>query len=64
MAHTQKRSTKRLSEKNGDDRILEPNDVEGLPPSDNLRKHADEAYGDTEIPHRRRISRKDYRESR
>lgn len=26
--------------------------VEGVPPTDNLRKHPDEAYGDTEIPDR------------
>jgi hypothetical protein len=24
-----------------------------LPPNENLRKHADEAYGDTEIPERK-----------
>ena len=26
--------------------------VEGVPPTDNLRKHPDAAYGDTEIPDR------------
>ncbi|MGB2632432.1 MAG: hypothetical protein WAM58_00720 [Candidatus Acidiferrum sp.] len=26
--------------------------VPGLPPTDNLHKHPDEAYGDTEIPQR------------
>jgi hypothetical protein len=26
--------------------------VAGVPPTDNLRKYPDEAYGDTEIPHR------------
>jgi len=26
---------------------------DGLPPNENLRKHADEAYGDTEIPERK-----------
>jgi hypothetical protein len=26
--------------------------VPGIPPTDNLKKHPDEAYGDTEIPQR------------
>jgi hypothetical protein len=26
--------------------------VPGVPPTDNLKKHPDEAYGDTEIPQR------------
>jgi hypothetical protein len=28
--------------------------VADLPPNENIRKHADEVYGDTEIPERRR----------
>jgi hypothetical protein len=28
--------------------------TDGLPPTDNLRKHPDEVYGDTEIPDRGR----------
>ena len=31
-----------------------PNPVRDLPPNESIRKHADEVYGDTEIPHRKR----------
>jgi hypothetical protein len=31
-----------------------PNPVRDLPPNQSIRKHPDEVYGDTEIPHRRR----------
>jgi len=31
-----------------------PNPVRDLPPNESIRKHPDEVYGDTEIPHRRR----------
>jgi hypothetical protein len=29
--------------------------IDGLPPTKNLRKHPDEAYGDTEIPRRGKV---------
>jgi hypothetical protein len=38
--------------------------VPGAPPTDNLRKHPDEVYGDTEIPERGRSLDKIKKESR
>jgi hypothetical protein len=32
---------------------LPPNPTRDLPPNENIRKHPDEVYGDTMIPHRR-----------
>ena len=39
-------------------------DVPGVPPTDNVRKHPDEVYGDTEIPERGGQLDKVKRESR
>jgi hypothetical protein len=30
--------------------------IEDLPPNEQVQKHPDEVYGDTEIPHRRKAS--------
>jgi hypothetical protein len=35
-------------------RSAEASHIAGLPPTDNLRRHPDEVYGDTEIPRRGR----------
>jgi hypothetical protein len=32
---------------------LPPDPEKDLPPNEHIRKHPDEVYGDTEIPHRR-----------
>jgi hypothetical protein len=32
---------------------LPPNPTRDLPPNENIRKHPDEVYGDTLIPHRK-----------
>jgi hypothetical protein len=39
-------------------------EVPGVPPTDNVRKHPDEVYGDTEIPERGGRLNKIKRESR
>lgn len=39
-------------------------EVPGVPPTDKVRKHPDEVYGDTEIPHRGAHLDKIKRESR
>ena len=56
---TQGRSGRTHHPAQSESRIVELDDlkvlrVEGLPPTGNLRKHPDEAYGDTEIPARDR----------
>jgi len=38
-------------------------DVPGVPPTDNLRRHSDEAYGDTEISERGQVLDKIKKES-
>jgi hypothetical protein len=38
-------------------------DVPGVPPTDNLRRHPDEAYGDTEISQRGQVLDKIKKES-
>jgi hypothetical protein len=59
MIRTRKNKLKRHSEEPSTGRrhtlgteISASSQVEEVPPTDNLRKHPDEAYGDTEVPHR------------
>lgn len=51
-----KRNGKRLHAPAGHEQERErprlPAKVDGVPPTQNLKKHPDEVYGDTEIPHR------------
>jgi hypothetical protein len=64
MPRAQKKSTKRLRRRDYPERTPKSNDVEGLPPNENLRKDPDEVYGDTEIPHRGRSLRRATQESK
>jgi hypothetical protein len=54
MAHARTEKSKRRRDQKREKGILKPNRVDGLPPNDNLRKHPDEAYGDTQISRRGR----------
>jgi hypothetical protein len=44
---------RRDADQRATERRRSPNKSADLPPNENLRKHADEAYGDTEIPERK-----------
>ncbi len=56
LAHSD--NSKRQRDKKREKDILKPTRVDGLPPNDQLGKHPDEAYGDTEVPQRGRTLRR------
>jgi hypothetical protein len=64
MPRAQKKSTTRLRGRDHSQYTPKSNDVEGLPPNENLRKAPDEVYGDTEILHRGRSLRRATQESK